>query len=75
MAQNIERELREQVSGLSNEQQRQVLDFVRSLAMLQRNGASGQAFLNVGGKIELSELAIMEQVIHEGCETVIPDGI
>ena len=75
MAQNIERELQEQISRLPNEQQRRVLDFARSLAMTQRNGGSGQALLSYAGRIEPSDLAIMERVIKDGCETVNPDTI
>lgn len=73
MAQNIERELQEQISRLPSEQQRRVLDFARSLAMPQRNGGSGQALLNYAGKIEPDDLVIMERVIQNGCERVNPD--
>ena len=73
MAQNIEGELREQIRRLPSEQQRRVLDFARSLAMPQRNGGSGQALLSHAGKIEPTDLAIMERIIQDGCETVNPD--
>ena len=74
MAQNIERELQEQVSKLPNEQQRRVLDFARSLASLpQSNGGSGEALLRYAGTIEQDDLVIMEQAIAEGCETINPD--
>ena len=73
MAQNIERELQEQISRLPSEQQRRVLDFARSLATPRENGGSGQALLNHVGLIEADDLAIMAQVIDEGCETVNAD--
>jgi hypothetical protein len=74
MAQNIERELQEQISRLPNEQQRLVLDFARSLASLPHsNGGSGEALLRYAGTIEQDDLAIMEQAIAEGCETINPD--
>ena len=74
MAQNIERELQEQISRLPNEQQRRVLDFARSLASLpQSNGGSGEALLRHAGTIEQADLAIMEQAIAEGCETASAD--
>lgn len=68
MAENIERDLQELVGRLSNAQIRRVLDFARSLAMPQRNGVSGQALLRYAGRIEPSDLTIMERVIEDGCE-------
>ena len=74
MAQNIERELQEQIRKLPTEQQRRVLDFARSLASLpQSNGGSGQALLRHAGTIEQDDVAIMERIIQDGCETVSPD--
>jgi len=74
MAQNIERELQEQVSRLRSDEQRRVLDFARSLASSsQPNGGSGKSLLKYAGAIEQDDLAIIEQVIREGCETVNPD--
>jgi len=73
MAQNIERELQEQISKLPNDQQRRVLDFARSLAARQRNGGSGKALIAHAGTIEPDDLAIMEQAIQDGCEMVNAD--
>jgi hypothetical protein len=71
MAQNIERELQEQISKPPNEQQRRVLDFARSLAALpQSNGGSGEALLRYAGTIEQDDLAIIEEVIDEDCEMI-----
>jgi len=74
MAQNIERELQEQVSKLRSEEQRRVLDFARSLAAASHsNGASGKSLLKYAGVIEPDDLAIIERAIDAGCETVNPD--
>jgi len=72
MAQNIERELQEQISNLPNEQQRRVLDFARSLVSSPK-GVVGQTLLGYAGKIEPTDLEIMERAIDDGCETVNPD--
>ncbi len=74
MAQNIEQELQEEISRLPNAQQRRVLDFARSLsADSQPNGGAGRNLLRHAGAIQEDDLAIIEQVIHQGCETVNPD--
>ncbi len=74
MAQNIERELGEQIRKLPSEQRRRVLDFARSLASSAgKQSVSSQALLRFARTIEQDDLAIIEKVIDEGCETVNPD--
>ena len=74
MAQNIAQELQEEISRLPNAQQRRVLDFARSLSSgSQPNGGASRNLLRYAGTIEKDDLAIIEQVIHQGCETVNPD--
>lgn len=70
MAQNIERELTEQIRRLGNDQQRRVLDFARSLKPESGNGATGKALLAHAGAITTDDLAAMTKAIDEGCETV-----
>lgn len=72
MAQNIERELQEEVRRLPSTQQRRVLDFARSLSSPQ-NGGAGQALLQHAGRIASDDLKVMERAIEEGCETVNSD--
>jgi hypothetical protein len=73
MAQNLERELNEQISQLPAEQQQRVLDFARSLAGALVNGTGGQALLAHAGAIDLDDLALMTQAIEEDCETINSD--
>ena len=68
MAQNIERELSEQISQLPAEQQQRVLDFSRSLAGALENRTSGQALLAHAGAIDIDDLGAKKQAIEEGCE-------
>lgn len=73
MAQNIEREISEQIRQLPSDQQRRVLDFARSLAAQSGNGANGRVLLAYAGGIDTDDLAAMTRAIEEGCETVNSD--
>lgn len=74
MAQNIERELSEQIRELPNHQQRRVLDFARSLAAEAGNGSTtGPALLAHAGAIGAEDLAAIKESIDQGCETINPD--
>ena len=74
MAQNIEREIREQISELPSDQQRRVLDFARLLAAEAGNGyPTGQALLAYAGTIADDDLAVITKAINEDCETINSD--
>ncbi len=73
MEPGMEKELLKQLEQLGPEEQRQVLDFVRTLAPLKRRGTPGESLLRFGGAIEAADLAIIAQAIEEGCEQVNPD--
>ncbi|MFY9621281.1 MAG: hypothetical protein WAM70_16985 [Pyrinomonadaceae bacterium] len=73
MAQNIERELNEQISQLPAEQQLRVLDFARSLAGALENRTNGHALLAHAGTIDIDDLALMKQAIEKDCETINSD--
>ena len=66
----IERQLCEQLDQLTPDQQRQVLNFARSLAATRASGVSGQVLARFGGAIAKDDFAIMSQAIEEGCEQV-----
>lgn len=68
-----EKELLKQFHQLGPEEQRQVLDFARTLAICKRGGTPGQSLLRFGGAIDAADLTIMAKVIEEGCEQVNPD--
>jgi len=71
MAQNIKRKLQEEDSRLASAQQRQVLEFARSLASSSRpNGSAGRSLLQFAGTIEENELKLIEQTIDRGCECI-----
>lgn len=69
----IEKELRKQLDKLPAAQQRQVLDFARTLAARKRQIASARALSEFAGTIAKEDLALIAQAIDEGCEQVNPD--
>jgi hypothetical protein len=73
MEPTMEKELLKQLEQLGPEEQRQVLDFARTLATFKRCGTPGEALIRFGGAIDPADLAIIAQAIEEGCEQVNPD--
>lgn len=69
----IEKELRKQLDKLPTAQQRQVLDFVRTLAARKCQTVSGRALSEFACTIAKEDLALIAQAIDEGCEQVNPD--
>lgn len=66
----IKKEILDQLSKLGAEQQRQVLDFARSLAKIKPKGVSGKELLSFAGTIGSDDLQAIAQAIEEGCERV-----
>jgi hypothetical protein len=66
----LEQELREHLSHLPLEQQRQVVDFARALALTRVRGVPGHTLLQFAGTIEADDVATMAQAIEDGCEQV-----
>ena len=69
----MEKELLKQLEQLGPEEQRQVLEFVRTLATCKRRGTPGESLIRFGGVIDAADLAIIAETIKEGCEQVNPD--
>ncbi len=66
----LETEICAYVHQLPLEQQRHVLELVRTLVAAQVHGVPGQVLLRFAGTIEASDLATMAQAIEDGCEQV-----
>ena len=64
---SLPQEILERVRALPDEDQRRVLEFVRSLG-IPRTGVPGAELLRFAGAIERHELQRMSQAIEEGCE-------
>jgi hypothetical protein len=67
----IAQQIISQIERFSPEQQRRVLDFVRSLA--RPVGRPGKDVLYLVGTIDLADLDIMRQVADEECEGIDSD--
>lgn len=66
----IEAKLSIYLNRISKEQQLQVLEFARTLAVLSPKGVPGANLLKFAGIIDKSDLDSMEQAIKDGCEQV-----
>ncbi|MFB2970027.1 hypothetical protein ACE1CD_13710 [Aerosakkonema sp. BLCC-F183] len=66
----IEKEIFTQLNKLSDEQQQQVLDFARFLAMKNPVGVPGKELLQFAGTISHEDAKIMLEAIEEGCGQV-----
>jgi hypothetical protein len=73
MEPGMEKELMKQLEQLGLEEQREVLDFARTLATCKRGGTPGKSLIRFGGMIDAADLAIITEAIEEGCEQVNPD--
>ena len=69
----IERDLSTCLGQLPVEQQRQVLEFARTLTKPPVQGVRGSTLLQFAGKIDKSDLDAMSQAIEDGCEKVDVD--
>lgn len=70
----ITQEIIEQVSKLSPELQRRVLDYARTLEPERVKGVSGKDLLRFAGTISKEDLQLMAQAIEEGCEQIDMDS-
>lgn len=66
VTQTLASEIHEQLDRLPPEQQRQVLDFARSLVAAQVRGVPGKDLLRFAGGIDTEDLQAMKQAIEEG---------
>ncbi|MBD1834620.1 hypothetical protein H6F61_18425 [Cyanobacteria bacterium FACHB-472] len=58
------------LNKLNSQQQQQVLDFARFLAITKPVGVPGKELLRFAGAIPADDLNLMIQAIKEGCEQV-----
>jgi hypothetical protein len=70
MTQRLQGQILKQLNGLPNEQQRQVLEFARTLAKSPAAGVPGKELLRFGGLIPEKDLKKISAAIEEGCERV-----
>ena len=69
----FKKELHQHLAGMPVTQQRQVLDYARTLSTRQI-GTKGGELLSFAGTIPLDDLAQMKAAIEEDCETIDVHG-
>lgn len=74
IAPSLEREILDEISRLSDEDTRKVLNFVRSLGKTAVRGETLDHLLGIIGSIPSADLAEMSRAIEEGCEQVDSNG-
>jgi len=65
---SLQKEILDQLDKLPFEQQRQVLDFARTLA--KPMGKPGKELLPFAGGINADDLSLMAQAIEQDCEQI-----
>ena len=73
MSRELEQQVLDQLTHLSDAQQIRVLEFVRSQATTPA-GEPGSALLRFAGLISPADLDQISQAIQEGCEGIDPNG-
>jgi len=73
VAHSIKREILDELSHLSAEDTRRVLDFARSLSKAPPRGEAPSHLREIIGLIPSEDLAEMNRAIEEGCEQVDPN--
>lgn len=69
----IQNELTTYLGRLPVEQQRQVLEFARTLVAAPPRGVPGANLLRFAGTIDAGDLESMSQAIEDGCERIDAD--
>ena len=70
----LEQELRDSLAALAPEQQRQVLEYARSLGAAPQQGVAGEVLLRFAGTMSHEDAAELARAVEEDCETVDPHG-
>lgn len=66
----LQKEIKVQITRLNTQQQRKVLEFIRSLFS---KGHSGESLISFAGSIPQADLESISKAIEDGCEKVSTD--
>lgn len=73
MSDTLRKEIIDQLDRLSEEEQRRMLEFARTLAASTPKGTPGRELTRFAGMFDPEDARRMAAAIEEGCETVNPD--
>jgi len=69
----LEQSVIKYIQQLNPDEQKQVLEFARSLTGEELSGVTGQSLLAFSGVIEKDDLKLMKEAIDRDCEKVSQD--
>jgi hypothetical protein len=70
MSDALKEQIMDQLAGLSDHEQRRILDFARTLARSSQEGVAGRELVGFAGAIRPEDLDAMARAIDEGCEKI-----
>ena len=70
----LDQELRDCLAALEPEQQRQVLEYARSLGAAPRRGVPGKTLRRFAGTLAAEDAAEIARAVEEDCEAIDPHG-
>lgn len=73
MSDAVRDQIIEQLSGMSDEEQRRILEIARSMSSKPGDGVSGSSLLRFAGTISADDARRMSEAIEEDCERIDPD--
>ncbi len=73
MSDGVKDQIIEQLSGMSEEEQRRILEIVRSMTTKPGDGVNGSSLLRFAATISADDARRMSVAIEEGCEQIDPD--
>lgn len=73
MSDAVRDQIMDQLARVSEEEQRRILEIVRSMAAKPGGGVSGSSLLRFAGTIDSDDARRMSEAIEDGCERIDPD--
>lgn len=73
MSDAVRDQIMEQVAGMSEDEQRRILEVARSMTTKPGDGVNGSSLLRFAGTISVDEARRMSVAIEEGCEQIDPN--
>ncbi len=70
MSDAIKKQIMSQLDGLSDDEQRRILEVARRLASASPEGVAGKDLLRFAGMFDGDDARSMAEAIEEGCERV-----
>lgn len=74
MSDLVKDQIMEQLLGMSEDEQRRILEIARSMSAHPGGGVSGSSLLRFAGAIDPEDARRMSDAVEEGCEQINPNG-